>query len=324
MTAVSIACCVNTGSQQQHFSVTTDIDDVSAPSPPQFCDGYCGRPARLQTRWRISWCCDSCEDDGSHDDGCTSRSHNDISTQVGGFGSWWRSDVGNGSNNIPPSVSTDTQGSSSAQADAKIECRVSITSSKSTPPALPAMLNPSLKMPARKRPSMTMCDTTDLSNDNIDLKRRHMEFDDVYPVGETSVTTQGTHTYHGNDSVTYPGESTESFHELTPSFQPPTPRSLTKKEQQRSRSHREANKGNYGQAMRRAVLLHAPGRRPHRPLPERTPEERRTEPQDGGSGSCEGDDRPKLTVDRRTIITMNLFYISVGCHRQATSIDGRC
>ena len=43
----------------------------------------------------------------------------------------------------------------------------------------------------------------------------HMEFDDVYPVGETSVTAQGTHTYHGNDSATYPGESTEYFHEPT-------------------------------------------------------------------------------------------------------------
>ena len=38
-------------------------------------------------------------------------------------------------------------------------------------------------------------------------------------------------------------------HEPTPDLSPPTPRPLTKKEQQRSRSHREANKGSYGQAM---------------------------------------------------------------------------
>ena len=146
---------------------------------------------------------------------------------------------------------------------------------------------------------------TDLSNDNIDLKRRHIEFDDVFFVEETSVTAQGTpsvtaqgtHTYYGNDSVMYPSESIESFQELTPSLPPPTPRSLTKKEQQRSRSHREANKGSYGQTTQRTACLHAPGRRPHRPLPEWTPEERRTEPQDGGPGSCEGDVRPKLTVD---------------------------
>ena len=96
-----------------------------------------------------------------------------------------------------------------------IECRVSINSSNSVPPALPAMLNPSLKLPARKHPSMAMCDTTDLNNDTNDLKRRHMKFDDVYPVGETSVTAQGTHTYHGSGSVKYPGESIESFHEPT-------------------------------------------------------------------------------------------------------------
>ena len=138
---------------------------------------------------------------------------------------------------IPPSVPTDTQGSPSAQVDAMVECYVPITSSNSTPPVLPAMLNPSLQPPARKRPSMTMCGTTDLSNDNNDLKCRHMEFDDVYPVGETSVTAQGTHTYHGNDSAKYPSKSVESVHEPAPSLPPPTPRSLTKKEQQRSRSH---------------------------------------------------------------------------------------
>ena len=86
----------------------------------------------------------------------------------------------------------------------------------------------------------------------------HMEFDDVYPVGETSVTAQGTHTYHGNDSATYPSESIESFHEPTPNFPPPTPRSLTKKEQQRSRSHREANKGRYVQAMQRTRFCTLP------------------------------------------------------------------
>ena len=324
MTPVSIAFRVNTDSQQQHFSATTDIDDVSGPSPSQLCYRGCGRPARLQNRWRVSWCCDLCEDDGSHDDGYTDRSHNDKFEQVGGFGSRWRSNVGNDSNDIPPSVSTDTQGSSSAQADAKMECCLSITSSNSTPPVLPAMLNPSLKLPARQRPSMAMCDTTDLSNDDNDLKRRHVEFGGVYSVGETSVAAQGTHTRHGNGSVTYPSESIESLHEPTPSLPPPTPRSLTKKEQQRSRSHREANKGSYGQAMRRVAPLHAPGRRPHRPLPERTPEEQRTEPQEGGSGSCEGDDRPKPAIDRRTIISCNLFCRSVGCHRQATTVDGRC
>ena len=186
------------------------------------------------------------------------------------------------------------------------------------------MLNPSLKLPAHKRPSITMCNTSRLNNANIDLNRRHMELGNVYPVGGTNVTTQGTHTYYGNDSATYPSESIESFHEPTPSLPPPTPRSLTKKEQQRSRSHREANKGSYGQAMRRAALLHAPGQRPHRPLPERTPEEQRTEPQMGGAGSCEGDVRPKPTKDRRTIISYNLFCRSVGCHRQATTVDGRC
>ena len=138
------------------------------------------------------------------------------------------------------------------------------------------------------------------------------------------MTAQGTHTYHGNDFVESPSESAESVHEPTPSPSPPTPRSLTKKEQQRSRSHREANKGSYGQAIQRRELLHAPDRRPHRPLPERTPEEMRLEPQDGGSGSHEGDYRPKLTVHRRTIINSNLFYSSVGCRRQATTVDGRC
>ena len=65
----------------------------------------------------MSWCYDSCEDDSSHDDVCTDRSHNDEVAQVGGFGSMWRSNVGNDSNDTPPSVSTDTQGSSSSQAD---------------------------------------------------------------------------------------------------------------------------------------------------------------------------------------------------------------
>ena len=58
--------------------------------------------------------------------------------------------------------------------------------------------------------------------------------------------------------------------------------------------------------MQRVALLHAPGQRPHRPLPERTPEEQRTEPQMGGSGSCEGDDSPKPTVDRRAIISIEV------------------
>ena len=47
-----------------------DDDDVSAPSPPQFCHGGCGRAARIQSRFRLSYCCDSCEDDGSHDEEC--------------------------------------------------------------------------------------------------------------------------------------------------------------------------------------------------------------------------------------------------------------
>ena len=272
----------------------------------QFCYGGCGRPALIHNRWRLSWCCDACEEDGNHDDGCTDKSHDDESAQVGGFGSRWRSNVGNNPNDTPPSVTSDTQRPSSSQVDAMVEYRVSTTSSNSTPPALPALINPSLKLPARKRSSMEMCDTTDLSNDNNDLKRRHMEFDDVYPVGGTSVTAQGTHTGHGNDSVKYPSKPAEYVHEPTPSLPPPTPRSsLSKKERQRSRSRRGTNQGSYGQAMRLIELLHAPSRRPHRPLPERTPEQRRTEPQDGGSASCKGDDRPKLTVDRRTIISNN-------------------
>jgi len=52
-------------------------------APPQVCYGGCGRPARLQNQWRMSWCCDSCEDDSSHDDGCTDRSHNNRFAQVG-------------------------------------------------------------------------------------------------------------------------------------------------------------------------------------------------------------------------------------------------
>ena len=36
---------------------TASNDDVSAPSPPQICRrGGCGRPARLQSRFRMSWC----------------------------------------------------------------------------------------------------------------------------------------------------------------------------------------------------------------------------------------------------------------------------
>ena len=56
-----------------YMNVTTaNNDDVSAPSPPQICRrGGCGRPARLQSRFRMSRCCDACEDGSSHDDGCT-------------------------------------------------------------------------------------------------------------------------------------------------------------------------------------------------------------------------------------------------------------
>ena len=137
MTTVSIAFRVNTDSQQQHFTVTTDIADVSSPSPPQFCYGGYGRPVRLRNRWRMSWCCDSCEDGGSHDDGCTDISHNAQFAQVGDLGSRWRSDAVNDSNDIPSSVSTDTQGSSSAQAGATIECRHTYLS----PPCIRANLS---------------------------------------------------------------------------------------------------------------------------------------------------------------------------------------
>jgi hypothetical protein len=51
-------------------SAPLPLDDVSAPSPPQFCHGGCGRAARIQSRFRLSYCCDSCEDDGSHDEEC--------------------------------------------------------------------------------------------------------------------------------------------------------------------------------------------------------------------------------------------------------------
>ena len=40
----------------------------------------------------MSWCCDACEEDGSHDDGCT-RSACANAEQVGGFGSRWRCDT---------------------------------------------------------------------------------------------------------------------------------------------------------------------------------------------------------------------------------------
>ena len=70
--------------------VVSNGDDVSAPSPPHLCrGGGCGRPARLQSRFRMSWCCDACEEDGSHDDGCT-RSASANVEQVSGFGSQWR------------------------------------------------------------------------------------------------------------------------------------------------------------------------------------------------------------------------------------------
>ena len=124
------------------------------------------------------------EEDCSHDGECTGRSYDDEVAQVGGFGSRWRSNVGNVTNDTPPSMISDAQCTSSSQAEAKeIEYRAPITSPNLTPPALSALFNPSLQLPARKRSSMVLCDTTDLGNDDNGLKRRHTEFDDVYPVG---------------------------------------------------------------------------------------------------------------------------------------------
>ena len=40
----------------------------------------------MQSRFRLSYCCDSCEEDGSHDAGCTDRSGPSV-TQVSDFGS---------------------------------------------------------------------------------------------------------------------------------------------------------------------------------------------------------------------------------------------
>ena len=140
LTTVPITSRVIADPQPQDVGVTTGIDDVSATSPPQTCRGGCGQPARIQHRWRLSWCCDSCEEDGSHDDGCTDKSYDDEVVHVGGFGSRWRSKSGNVTNDASPYVTSDAHGSSSSRVETqKIEYRAPIASPTSIPPALPAL-----------------------------------------------------------------------------------------------------------------------------------------------------------------------------------------
>ena len=105
-----------------------------------------------------------------------------------------------------------------------------------------------------------------------------------------------------------PGRSIEySFAPASVYLPPPTPRSLTKEEQQRPRSHREANKGSYGQAMperdrfvTRFDMLH--------------------DPQDAGQGTCEGDDRPQPVDYGGPGVICRI----IDCGRLATTRDQRC
>jgi hypothetical protein len=139
-------------------------------------------------------------------------------------------------------------------------------------------------------------------SDGAGFKRHHTEVDNIYPVGETCVHARCAHTHNGNDLAEPPNGSVQ-YHEPTSDLPPPTPRSLTKEEQQRSRSHREANKGSCGQAM-----------------PERNREEMRLDPQNVGQGTSEGNDKPK-PIDYGGIV---LYCRMIGCDRLATTRDQRC